>query len=45
VADFAYISASDVNPGETVPDSTTLIDDTVTVNWFDSVRLSDCFTM
>ena len=45
VADFAFISASDVNPGETVPDSTTLIDDTITVNSFDRVRLSDCFTI
>ena len=44
VVDSSFISADDVQPGESVPDNAPILDDSVNQDSFDRVRLSGCFT-
>lgn len=43
--DSTFVSVDDFRAGESVPDSSGILDDTVGLNSFDQVRVSQCFTL
>lgn len=45
VVEEAYISVDDVVPGESVPDRSSFLNDNLSEESFDRVRLSGCFTL
>ena len=45
VIDSSFISVDDIAPGESVPDSTTFLMDGLSMDSFDRIRLSGCFTI
>jgi len=45
VVDSSFLSVDDIQLGETVPDSTSFLNDSISQDSFDRVRLSGCFTL